>query len=320
MSKLASSAATLLGGEVVRGALRSLLPLVCAQARLGGWRDALRVLWCALCLLPHRAFRHSLRHQSVLAADLARDDPLFHLHHRHFLWQGMNMGARLRCLAHHVRTEERAGSPRYLAEVYGGQGLVLWTHEHNQMLCQMVLRSVPKSRHEGLLSVELEVDGEVLHVMSLAWVPGAELQLAPTGTTTVALLTRNQSLRPRGETMATYRKVYPQVAAHYLCLAAVHGIVRWHGQSQLAAVPHERQIAYCRSHHEGFVHSYSGLWESLGGQRRGRAYLMPLALPWPALDEVSAKHRGRARARRAAVASVQAATEQALATCRRSAA
>jgi uncharacterized protein len=140
------------------------------------------------------------------------------------------------------------------------------------------------------------VDGICLTELSYAWVNAS---LINAGTGVIPFITRNQSIHHEASALHLFRSHFPQQSPHYFCLAAMQGITIAHGYSKLAAIKHDRQIAYALQYTNSFRKSYNDLWQSFGAQDAGNeAYVMNMPMALLPLDQIPSKHRKRATVRR----------------------
>ena len=229
-------------------------------------------------------------------------DPLFAVRHRHYLVRGLTMAERVRCAVSHFEFEHAHCDCGYHAAVHGADGLTLWRAHVGDTRYAIVLQDSGSLRHEGPLSVVLKADERILHVTSFAWVPTrmVDPHLHDGAATPMTMfVARNQSQRASAPPMVRFRADFPQNTPAYFCLAATLAIAQAHGYAQVVAVHHERQVAYEAQLAAGFRRSYCDFWSTFGGECAGNgAYRMPAPIRMPPLDDVPAKHRARARARR----------------------
>jgi uncharacterized protein VirK/YbjX len=290
------------------------------QRALGeGLGEGLRLLWAAwrvlgrqerygpLFAIPH--FR-----QAVVRDPLG--DALFFLSHRHFLCLGLDPGMRLACASEHFDFEARRLEMDLLLELHGGDGLALWADTVEGRRYEIRWLSSAEHRHEGPLSLVLELDGRRLHQLSFAWVDGRHLQ-GPAGRQ--LLISRQQSVGAKDAGLQQFRADYPQHSPSYVVFAALMGVAAALGHERVLGIRGERQIAWEAVYATSFTHAYDGLWLALGGAPAGPlVFELPVPARMTDLAEVRAKHRARARARRALWGAITEASRQAVAPhCRR---
>jgi uncharacterized protein VirK/YbjX len=305
-----------------RSLWRRVASLAWRQLRTEGVADAVRVLLGAVRVLGARANHARLYALPVIARHIAADasaDLLFHVSHRHFLASGLSFEERLACALSHFTHESEHCDAAYLAAVYQGDGLLLWQAQAGGVNYTMRLRSTPELRHEGPVSVVLLADGQWLHETSFAWVDGRLFQTPKVSGHTL-FVTRNQSLSSSAPALSRFRQAFPQNSPSYFCLAAVHGVAQAHGQTQIAGIFYDRQIAFDKQYELGFRRSYCEFWATFGGSPLLRlAMLMPVPARVADLESLKPKHRARAKARRAHWAEISAGTAGLLSGHRRAA-
>ena len=271
------------------------------QLRTEGVIDGLRVVHGAFRVLTARADHARLYALPVVARHIAADpqaDLLFHVSHRHFLASGLSPDERLACALSHFTHETEHCDSAYLAAVYQGEGLLLWRAQVGGVDYTMRLRTTPELRHEGPVSVVLLADGQWLHETSFAWVDGRLFQ-TPKVSGQILFVTRNQSLASSAPGLSQFRQAFPQNSPSYFCLAAVHGVARAHGQSHIAGIRYDCQIAFDKQYEISFRRSYCEFWATFGGTPLPRlAMLMPVPARVPDIESLKPKHRSRAKARR----------------------
>jgi uncharacterized protein VirK/YbjX len=271
------------------------------RCRSGGLRDALRALVGAAWLWRHPAQLARLFDEPVLQHCVLADpraDPLVHASHRDFLVAGLTGGQRIGCAGDHYAHEAMNFDRRYLALVYRDEGLVLWRRLMADHTFAITLGSPHAQRHEGLLSLELQCDGKILHRMAFSWVDaGLFGDAALSGP--MMLVTRNQSFAAASAQRQAFDSAFPHNAPAYFCLAAAQGVAAQLGHAFMAGVRHTDQIAYEPRYAASFQRSYTEFWEQFGGVALPRyAYKLAVPAPLKPLSEVKARHRARARDRR----------------------
>ena len=215
----------------------------------------------------------------------------------------------------HYAFEQTRYTKDYREAVYRNGGLLLWAKQESGVEYAIKLLASTKHRHEGAVSVVLFSDQVLLCEMSFAWVEGSNLGLKRG---LLPFITRNQSISPGAAELATFRASFPNNSPRYLCLAALQAIATVHGVERIAAVKHDRQISYTRQQSISFENSYTNLWRELGATEVGKhAFSLPVPFALPPIDLIEAKHRGRARRRRAVWEQIFRETVRSLAIRRR---
>jgi hypothetical protein len=236
--------------------------------------------------------------ESQIDSDLEAD-VLFHVSHRHFLAIGLSFAQRLACAQRHFAHEDARYDRAYQVAVYGpGPGMLLWSQQVGEVVYSIRLRSPADLRHEGPLSVVLMANQDWLHETSLAWVD-AKLFGDPAASGVLMFITRNQSVRHDHAALMAFRRDFPQNSPSYFCLAAIHGMAQVNGQTHIAGIKGESQIAYDPAFASSFRSSYCEFWKVFGGvELQQWALLMPVPAQVQPISALKAKHRARAKARR----------------------
>lgn len=235
---------------------------------------------------------------------VASDDPLFFVAHRYFVAKGLTARQRVATALHHYRYEAGAFDRRYLDAVYGGRGLVLWRKEVHGEHFDIRLQGGNDVLHEGGASVVFHHNGRRTFVISYSWVP-TEPFLPGEASPTTLFIARKHAAADH-EYQKVFNKAFDRTTPGHLCFAAVAGVALACGHGQLAAVAASRQVA-CRPETEPrFAVAYDQFWESLAGCRASPfGYRIELPMRMTPLDELDAKARKRAVARRAHIEAVR---------------
>jgi uncharacterized protein VirK/YbjX len=266
-----------------------------------GLADALRAVIGAAWLWRYPLQSARLFQEPVLKRCIEGDaqaDTLVHASHRGFLVAGLTGVQRIGCAGHHYAHEALNLDGRYLALVYQGEGLAVWRRQVPEHTFTITLCSPHAQRHEGLLSLELRCDGQILHRMAFAWVD-AELFGDAALWGPMMLVTRNQSFATGSAHRQAFESAFPHNAPSYFCLAAAQGIAGQLGHRFMAGVCHTDQIAFEPRYAASFQRSYTEFWEQFGGVAlRRHAYKLAVPAALKPLGEVKSRHRARARDRR----------------------
>lgn len=226
-------------------------------------------------------------------------DPLFAVRNRSYLARGLTLRQRIAMATLHFDCEGARCGGDYHARVYGSAGLTLWRMQVEDRCYEIVLRDAGGLRHEGPLAVALRSAGVELHITLLGWACADALAGRTGLSAPVLFLACNHSLKLESQQMKAFQADFPHNAPAYFCMAAVMGLARAHGLSEVAGVDGERQIAYRAKLASGFRRSYADFWRSFGGEPAGAlGHLIPVPARLPPLETLAQKHRTRAKARR----------------------
>ena len=226
------------------------------------------------------------------------DDMYRHLSRRAYLATGLSLKERVDAAHHHFRFEDRAFDQRYREKVYLGDGLLLWHACVDRVTVRLVLTPALGLDAEGDLSLSLLVDGERLHCISFCWANGEFFSAGPG---VVPFIARNQGRWRRDDhVLKAFSTAFPQNAANLFCLAAMEGIALAIGAPCLIGVRASKQVCHRRGEQQHCMQAYDAFWEAAGATATCPwGYIIPVPMQRPPLHEVPAKHRGRARRRRA---------------------
>lgn len=224
-------------------------------------------------------------------------DSMFYIRHRHYLCRGLNFSERISSAFLHYSYEDNKYNRKYKELSYRDGGLILWSDKIDGILYEILLSGTKENRHEGGIRITLRMERElILNVFSYAWMNAA---LINAGSGVVPFITCNQSMRHDSTAILMFRTIFPQQSPHYFCLAAMVGVALANGFKKIAAVKHDRQIAYKKEYEKSFLHSYTDLWSKFGASDIGeKAYLMNCPLTLRHLENVPSNHRKRAAMRR----------------------
>jgi hypothetical protein len=212
----------------------------------------------------------------------------------HYLSRRFTLAQRATCFLHHHQRLFDALPERWLNQLLQS-GLIV--HEFDSAGPRLCL-TMGLSRlgdKEGELSLNFEIDGEIVFVISFTLVPGSVVQSqAPE----VILLTRIQGT-PRA---------YPQIkkASSLLCdiglnallFAALQGVAAAFSIDEIVAVAAVDQSAYSEEFAAHFVKSYDSFYTEAGLTRVASGFFVgriPIAKP---LELVRRSHRQRTRLQR----------------------
>jgi uncharacterized protein len=245
-------------------------------------------------------------------AAIAKDDAVFFLSHRHYLACGLTPQQRATTALHHYEHEVNAFDRGYFDAVYRGPGLVLWRAEIEDGVFDIRLMPGNDVLYEGGVSVVAFYNGLRIAVLSYAnvqapvFVPGfvPERGEPALGAETV-FITRKQLTADHSYQKA-FNKAFDRSTPGHFCFAAMAGIALAQGYSRIVAITPEVHPSCSPEIEKHFHVAYTEFWESLSGRRVSPfGYLVDLPMRMTPLDEMDAKARKRAVARRKHVQTVQ---------------
>lgn len=278
-----------------------------------GWMVAfVRHLRALRALLQPTASHALLQNLASLRADLGerRFRDFAFIQHSQYLTRQFGWRQRIHAANYHYRFVAQSHGGEFARQVYSDQGLTLWERRAGADHLRMALMPGLTGRLEGELSVVLSCNEVQIGLMSFAVVDGADFGLATRRP--LLFISRNQTHRPNLREHAidpSLRVSSPM----YLCMAALEGLAQAYGMNQLLAIAHKDQLAYEPRHRASFLNSYEVFWAQYHARPVGQAFAIDLPLASTPLDQVKAKHRGRARQRRELGAEVSASARRMLA-------
>jgi uncharacterized protein VirK/YbjX len=260
-----------------------------------------------LFLRTHRELLRLAVYADNVLPTAPRYDLFHHLGRRYYLSRDLGLRERVAALAWHYRFEEAHFDSGYKLQVYRAGGLLLWSREVDGVQFSIRLALGYRYAAEGDLSISLLVGRERLHSISFSWT-------APNGTDGEVSLfvTANQGRwRKDHEFLDSFNRAFPQNSPSYVCYAALQGVARSVGASDMRTVASRLQVCWSPDKAAHFEHAYDAFWEAVGGQRQATgAYCLPVPQPMKPLSEIAAKHRKRTQLRRALLQAVSESAAQ----------
>jgi uncharacterized protein len=291
---------------------------------IADWQDmsppvaVLRALRASRILGMRDVRRHLLQNAAyqVHVASVARDDAVFFLSHRHYLAKGLSPIERARTALHHYEHEVHAFDRTYFDAVYGGQGLVVWRREVEGGVFDIRILPGNDVLYEGGVSIVAFFNEVRIAVLSYAnvspdvFVPEHAMPAgeAPLGSN-LLFVTRKQLTWDHALYQKAFNKAFDRSTPGHFCFAALTGLALAQGHTRVVAISPDVHPS-CTPEAEGrFRAAYTEFWESLGGRRLPPyGWLIDLPMRMTPLDELDAKARKRAVARRRHIQAVQDST------------
>jgi uncharacterized protein VirK/YbjX len=245
-------------------------------------------------------------------AAVAPGDRLFWISHRAYLARGLSTDDRVELALSHYEEEGRRFDAAYHDAVYARGGLALWQSEAKGAAFEMRLMPGNDVLYEGGLSLVLFVDGARVCVLSFSWAP--ERVVLGRGEGRLPFVTRKQLTGDRAY-QAAFHAAFDRVTPAHLCVGALCGIAQALGHARFAAIAADRHPAMTsREMRELLVAAYDEYWTSLGGERASPlAFLVTLPPRLSPVEDMDAKRRRRALARRAHMEAVREAARETVA-------
>ena len=173
-------------------------------------------------------------------------------------------------------------------------GIELWRATSEMGTQSLILRLPVRTMLEGDLTLEYVFNGERLHLLSFAIVPGAILGLAEEWT----LFIGGSQGAPHGATtMRQAARLNGEINAANMTLIGLRALCQSLGIASICGVTASCQPVVAGKAEPRF-NAYDLLWQSQYGQMRDGFYLMPAYIAYGDEDETGAANRARARRKR----------------------
>jgi len=204
-------------------------------AKLGG------VLWRAV-IHPLRFMQVRSLVQQPLLAEVAQVNPRFAYKYltREYLLLGINTEARAASFLHHYKRLLAAIPEKPLRRMLLSD-LPLFETAHDGRSVRITLGMSRPYDKEGELSLNLEVDREIVFRLSFTLVPG---RVVRSRADEVLLITRLQGVKAAFPQIQLATRAMHQVAPRTILLAAAQGVAAAFGVSEVVAVNAARQSSY----------------------------------------------------------------------------
>lgn len=244
---------------------------------------------------------------------VAPNDPLFFLTHRHYLVQGLSAEQRAAVALCHYEHEVRAFDDTYLDAVYNPTGLVLWRHEFEGHAFDMRLMPGNDVLYEGGASLVLHQDGGRVAVLSYSTAPSASFLTDPCERPHVLFIARKQT-GENHDYQKVFNKAFDRCTPWHLCVGALAGLAVAQGLDRAVGIVASVHPSRTPELEARLKVAYDDFWTSIGGRAAspfGLVFDLPMHLT--PLDDLDAKARKRAIARREHIQHVEASTREAIA-------
>lgn len=244
-----------------------------------------------------------------------KNDSVFFLAHRYYLAKGLTSAQRSKIALHHYEHEMNSFDEDYFENVYRGQGLVLWSANVNDIVFDIRLMPGNDVLYEGACSIVFHMNGERICVVSYTLVPldlflpnHSALKNAHSFGESIFFVSRKQSTGNHAY-QKDFNRVFDRSTPVHLCFGAFAAIAIAQGHSSFIGICPETHPSINENLKKLFDVAYTQFWDSLDGKKISPyGYLMDLPMSMTPLDELDAKARKRAIARRQHIDNVCAET------------
>lgn len=174
------------------------------------------------------------------------------------------------------------------------EGIELWRATSDVGTQSLILRLPVRTMLEGDLTLEYVFNGERLHLMSFAIVPGAILGLKEEWTVFIG---GSQGAPHAATAMSQAARLNGEINAANMTLIGLRALCQSLDIASICGVTADSQPVVAGKA-EPRLNAYDLLWQSQHGQLHGGFYLMPACLTYRDEDETGAANRARARRKR----------------------
>jgi uncharacterized protein VirK/YbjX len=230
---------------------------------------------------------------------IGNTDPLFFLSHRYFLAKGLSARQRAQCALFHYEYEVNNFGPLYLDRVYRGDGLTLWSEKIDGNTYDIKLTPGNDVLYEGGLSIVFHFNGERVCVVSYSTVPSVTFNPQAKSPKGAEIFVTRKQLASNHDYQKAFNKAFDRTTPAHLCIGALAGLAMAQGYQRFIGIEPEFHPSCFSNTRKHFDVAYTQFWESLSGRKEspfGTVVSLPLKLP--SVDEMDAKARKRALARR----------------------
>ena len=177
-------------------------------------------------------------------------------------------------------------------EKVSDRGIELWSTVVDGDLLGICIEFEREHRHEGDLTLSLEMNRGRIYQLSFTIAPG---RLVGCAVPQVLLVGRVQGAKERLEAIRRATKLCKYVAPPYLLVSAAQAIALELGVEFVAGVNGRDQLSYT----EDFPFDYDSFWTTCSATKTNRNfYVLPAAFPGKPIDQTSPDHRRRKRLKR----------------------
>jgi uncharacterized protein VirK/YbjX len=254
------------------------------------------VVWRAVTNLgTHRKVRQLIKSTSLAGAISGNPRFPFKYLFPNYLVRGFSAAKSAACFLHHYQRLHTALPARFLHQIMQGE-VVLDEIGRNGSNFGITLGLSRPYDKEGELSLNLQVNGETVFVLSFTiapgWVVGSEAA-------EVLLITRIQGMKGAYRQISLATKALHDVSPEALLLAALHGVASAFGIRSMASICATMQSSYNELYATSFKKGYDVFFTDLGiAQNATGFFLSPIPLREKPLALIKQGHKLRTREKR----------------------
>lgn len=254
------------------------------------------VLWRAVSNINrHRRVAEILKYPEY--AELAKADPRFALKYltHGYLARSLSVADRAACFTHHYQAMRRLLPTPFLAKILRRDITLVQIQERETSYAITFGHSRTHDK-EGELSLNLEVDGKTVFIMSFTIVPG---KVVKSPYPEALFITRIQGVKGCYGQISRATKSLHDVAPGALLLSALQGIGEALGICSLACICGTDQNSYCEEWDHSFQTAYDRFFAELGVEKNSAGFFVAsIPLKDKSLLLVKPGHKLRTRDKR----------------------
>ena len=256
-------------------------------------RVALRILGHLPCqievlrLMKHPVFAQVLPFNPRFAIKFAADD---------YLVRDLSVAERKTCFIHHYTRLRSLLSGSMLRQILH-RSVCVFELPDGESVYRVMAHLSRRWDKEGELSLDLELDGVGIYVISFSIVPGS---IVKSEAAEVILISRMQGMKGKYGLIQQATKTMNDVAPAWFLLAVLQGFAEAFGIREIVAVSAMRQPAGGENCEEEFRKSYDDFFNSLGVvMGPEKLFRCPVPIPERPLQDIKRGHKLRTKEKRA---------------------
>ena len=214
-----------------------------------------------------------------------------------YLARDLSVTDRKACFLHHYKRLLGALPESILRRILHRSVPIFELHEEDGNVFRVMAHLSRPWDKEGELSLELELNGVGIYVISFSVVPGS---IVKSRAPEVILISRLQGMRGKYNMIQRATKTMSDVAPSSFLLSALQGFAEAFDITEIVGVSAVRQAAYTEESGEIFRKSYDDFFISIGAVLGPEnLFTCPVPIPEKPLQEVKRGHKLRTKEKRA---------------------
>jgi uncharacterized protein VirK/YbjX len=230
-----------------------------------------RLVWGVSTNFPRQVEMYHVLNNSVFAGTIS-GDPLFPFRYlnQNYLTCKLTVTERASSFLHHYSRLNTLLSAPLLLQILHRDFTLLEIREGGDLyrIAMELSRSIYT---EGELSLNLEVNGTAVFVLSFTIVPGRVVGLEVPD---VLMITRLQGVRGSQRQIRDVTKALHEVAPNALLVAAIQGIAKAFGIANLAGICAADHANYSDADSTSFEEAYDDFWGELGATKNAANFFL----------------------------------------------